>query len=177
MTSRPMVPLLLALFIGCNPDQSIHPASQNDKTPDATMLSAQDRRFIEKAAQGNNAEVAAGGLVDARSATPAVIAFGRMMVADHGAANARLAEVARRHAISLPSSLGDQQAGYDRLVDRKGEDFDREFARVMVEDHDMAVQLYQEELASGVDPLLREYAAAMLPRIEAHLAQAKTLAR
>ena len=175
MIVRSAVLLMLVMFGGCSPDQYVHPAAVNDQTRDATALSAQDRSFIEKAAQGNNAEVANGGLADARSTNSSVIAFGRMMAADHGAANDRLAEIARLHMIALPSSLGDHQAGYDRLVDRKGSDFDSEFVRVMVEDHDMARQLYQQEIVSGVDPMLREYAASMLPKIEAHLAQARTI--
>ena len=176
MIARPVVLLMvLTLTAACNPDQHVHSAAVNDETPDATTLSPQDRTFIEKAAQGNNAEVADGGLVNGRSTNASVIAFGRMMVADHGAANVHLAEIARKHRIALPTSLGDHQAGYDRLVDRKGVEFDEEFARVMTEDHNMARQLYQDELTSGTDPLLLQYATSMLAKIEAHLAEARTL--
>lgn len=167
--------MVLALIGACSADQDIHSTAPNDDTADAAVLSPQDRAFIEKAAQGNNAEIADGGLVIGRSANGSVIAFGRMMVADHGAANARLAEIARKHEIALPTSPGDHQAGYDRLVDKKGVEFDEEFVRVMIEDHNTARQLYQDELASGADPMLLQYAASMLPKIEAHLAEAKAL--
>lgn len=166
--------IALGLLLGCNPEQSLHRADR-DQTPDAANLTSQDRDFIEKAAQGNNAEVYGGMLAKGRTTTASVIAFGEMMVTDHSAANVRLIEIGRQLKIALPTSLGDHQAGYDRLVDNKHASFDAEFARVMVEDHQTAVRLYHSEIASGTDPRLREYAASMLPRIEAHLEQAKTL--
>jgi putative membrane protein len=105
-----------------------------------------------------------------------VTQFGQMLVADHKAANAQLAAIAARKAIALPSSLGDHQAGFDELVDRKGEPFDKEFIRIMLADHQEAARLYRSAATNVVDPDLRAYAAATLPKIEAHLAHAQSLA-
>lgn len=139
------------------------------------MLTSQDRDFLERAVQGNNGEVAIGGLVHGRASRGDVVQFGEMMVADHRAANAQLGAIARRRKIALPTSLGEHQANYDRLIDRKGNPFDEEFARVMVADHQQAVLLNQGALASLADPLLRQYATAMLPKIQAHLAHAQSM--
>lgn len=158
----------------CNPRQQVHEmVTVRDPSPPASLAS-QDREFIEHAAEGNNAEVAIGTLVHGRALAPAVIEYGEMMIRDHRAANLMLAGVAKEHRIMLPSSLGEHQAGFDRLVDKKRHEFDEEFIRVMIEDHQKAVRLYESELSSGLDPLLKQYAATMLPKIQAHLAHAKS---
>lgn len=167
--------LMAAVTAACNPRQESHPLPRNDRTRDAAPLEPQDRDFLEKAAQGNQAEYAAGGLAAHRTRNASVIAYGRMMVAEHGNANVRLGLIARERRIAIPHSLGEQQQSYDRLVDLRDAAFDAEFARVMVEDHQVALRVYQAEVTGGSDPLLRNYAASMVPRIEAHLAQAKLL--
>jgi cytochrome c len=158
-----------------SPDRHAHPIPP-PTSAEGPVLASQDRDFIERATEGNNGEIAIGGLVHGRALNAGVVQFGDQLVADHRAANARLGAIARQRAIALPGSLGDHQAVYDQLIDRKGEPFDRKFVTSMVDDHEQAVQLYRGELASGVDPLLRQYAATTLPTIEAHLAHAKSLA-
>lgn len=175
MRARMLAVPLLVVALRCGPDQHAHPkpALPAQRGP---VLASQDRDFLERAAQGNNGEIATGGLVHGRALRAEVVQFGEMMVTDHRAANAQLGGIARRYSIALPTSLGEHQAGYDRLISRSGDPFDDEFARVMIGDHQQAVLLYQGAVASVVDPLLRQYAAATLPKIQAHLAHAKTLA-
>ena len=173
---RLALPLLLSFALHCSPDQHAHPIPRST-SPKGPVLTAQDRDFLERAAEGNKAEVAIGTLVHGRALRPEVLQLGEMVVADHKAANAQLAMLAARHAIVLPTSLGDHQAGFDRVVDRKGDPFDSEFVKVMIEDHQQAVRLYRGALTSVVDAGLRGYAAATLPKIEAHLAHARTLAQ
>lgn len=165
---------LLVLALRCTPDQHAHPQPK-PPAPKGPVMTAQDRDFLERATQGNNGEIAIGGLVHGRALRGEVVQFGDMMVADHRAANAHLGTIARRHGIALPTSLGEHQANYDRLIDRRNEPFDQEFMRVMIADHQQAVILYQGAVASVVDAQLRQYAAATLPKIQAHLAHAKRL--
>jgi len=174
MRLRSLAAALCVVALHCSPDQHAHPKpAPAAKGPE---LAAQDRDFLERAVEGNNGEIAIGGLVHGRALRAEVVQFGGMMVTDHRAANARLGAIARERHIALPASLGDHQAGYDRLLDRKGDPFDREFVKVMIADHQQAVLLYRDAVTSVVDPLLRQYAAATLPKIEAHLAHAKSMA-
>lgn len=168
--------LLLLLVAACSPniEQEAHPRRAG--SPPAPVLASQDRDFLERAAEGSNAEIASGRLVETRASSPDVKAFGRMMVADHTAINARLAAIAARHRVVLPTSLGEHQAGYDRLVDLRREDFDREFVKVMNEDHDLARELFRSEASGGHDAALKAFAAQTLPTIEAHLTHAKAMA-
>ena len=176
MKRVPVSLLVIALALRCMPEQHVHPKPQR-ATSIGPVLTSQDRDFLERATKGNNGEIAIGGLATKRALRPEVLQFGAMMVSDHRAANAQLGAVARQLGIhALPTSLGDHQAAYDRLIDRRRDPFDSEFMQVMIDDHTQAVLLYRGEVAGGVDPRLRQYAAAMLPKIEAHLAHAKSLA-
>jgi putative membrane protein len=168
--------LAVLCALGCTPEarQHVLPAHVAEAAPSASLAS-QDRDFLEQAAEGGNAEIAIGGLVDGRAASGEVVAFGHMLVADHTAANKELTAIAAARHIALPTGLGEAQASFDRLVDQSKEPFDHDFARVMVDDHTQAAELYRSEAANGADPQLKTFAAKTLPTIEAHLAKAKTL--
>jgi putative membrane protein len=170
--------LAIVLLLGaCSPDasQRVHPRPADRSGTSAAPLALQDRDFLERAAKGGNAEVAIGALPEMRSSRAEVIAFGRMMVAQHTAANRQLAAIAAARKIALPESTGEQQHSYDELVEQRGDSFDRAFAKVMVEDHQQAAELYRSAASGVADPDLKAFAAATLPTIEAHLAQAKAL--
>ena len=155
--------------------QHAHPQPPRSPSPSAS-LEPQDRDFLERATQGSTAEIALGTLTANHALRPEVIAFGQMMIRDHTAANARLKAIADAKHIALPTSLGDHQQGFDRLADETRDPFDHAFVTLMVDDHNQSVDLFRAEATNGSDPALRAYAAATLPTIEAHLAQAKALA-
>jgi putative membrane protein len=179
MKTPAVIFVLVSFFVaGCSPDiaQHAHPkAADTAMTPFAT-LSSQDRDFIEEAARGNLAEISIGALVDGRALRPEVAAFGHTMVSDHGAAGRQLAAIALDRHIALPTTLGEHQAGFDRVVDRRLDPFDREFMKVMLGEHQEAVELFRSEASSGKDPQLRAFAEAGLPMIESHTREAAMLA-
>lgn len=166
--------LAITLLAGCKPLQEAHP-SRSAKNAESARLTQQDREFIERATEGNNGEIAIGRLARGRTTRPEILAFGEMMEREHMSANGRLGAIARTKEISLPSSLGSHQAGFDRVVNLRGDRFDEEFLRVMIGDHHEAKMLYASEISGGVDAPLKQYAAATLPKIEAHLTQAQAL--
>jgi putative membrane protein len=171
--------LITALvFAGCTADveQQVHPSPRDARPASSKDLASQDRDFIERAAQGSNAEISMGKVAPARALRPEVAALGRLMVTDHTAINEQLGMIAKKKGIVLPTSLGEQQQSFDRIVDLKRETFDREFVRALIESHQQAVLLYEGEAAGGVDADVRAFASATLPKIEAHLAHAKSLA-
>jgi putative membrane protein len=139
-------------------------------------LTLQDRDFLERAAQGTNAEISIGALTPDRARRPEVASFGQLMVSHHTGVKKELAALARKRRIALPESLGAEQQSFDRLLERRGEEFDREFARVMVESHQTARQLFQNAAAGAADPELKSFASKTLPMIEMHLTRAEELA-
>lgn len=169
--------VIALLLCACNPEQVAHPTPPPSEPVRSQTLNSQDRDFLERAAQGNNGEIAIGSLVEGRAEIGAVLAFGQRMVAEHGAANRELDAIAKQYNIALPTSLGDHQAGYDRLVERKGQSFDQEFMKVMIGDHQQTVELYRNYLSGATDVQLKAYASSKLPITEAHLAHAQSMGK
>jgi putative membrane protein len=62
-----------------------------------------------------------------------------------------------------------------KLKGLKGADFDAEYIRIMVADHEKAVALFQAQSQNGSDPDLKAWATQTLPKLQAHLQAAKGL--
>ena len=65
----------------------------------------------------------------------------------------------------------------DRLREKKGSAFDRDFARHMVWDHKEAVALVKKEARHGKDADLRAVAGRTLATLQHHLKMARRLER
>jgi putative membrane protein len=123
------------------------------------------------------AEVMAGKLAATRGTTDAVRDFGMMMAKDHGAANQKLAELAKSKGIELPATAGETHlAAYKALQSQDGARFDPAYVADQVKGHEQAVQLLKSEIASGQDPDAKKLAQELLPTVEKHLQEAYRLA-
>ena len=142
-----------------------------------TGLTPADREFINKAAQGNQMEVAAGKLAEQRALDPAVKQFGQRMVSDHTAANEALKKVADLKQMPLTESLPDEdQTALGKLEGLNGTDFDKEYSKMMVKDHTTDIGEFEKEISrKDVDAHVKTYAQQMLPTLKQHLAMAKRL--
>lgn len=142
----------------------------------AVSAVAASSTFVERAAQGGMAEVEAGELAANKATNAEVRKFAMMMVKDHGAANQKLAQLAKSEGIPLPDTYGEaHRSQLKALQSVDGARFDQAYMAQMVKAHEETVQLLKSEIASGQDPEIKAYAAAMLPTVEAHLQEAYRL--
>ena len=140
------------------------------------QISQQDRSFVEQAAQGGMAEVAAGNMAMQRGASPAVREFGRWMVTDHTAMDKTLTGMAEHLGITVPTAPNATQQGQaQRLEGLNGRSFDRAYIAAQVQDHEMVIKVFDTEANSGTDPRLRFFAQQALPVLQQHLAEAQDL--
>lgn len=136
-----------------------------------------DATFYKDAAEGGLAEVELGKLAQAKGATPAVKDFGAMMVADHSAANAKLAGIAAGKNIDLPKSPSvSQMATKGKLKLLSGDAFDKAYIKAMITDHQDDIAMFKKEAESGQDPDAKAYAVATLPTLEEHLKKIQSIA-
>jgi putative membrane protein len=132
------------------------------------QLSAADQKFLNEAAIGGQFEVDAGKIAE-RSANPQIKEFGARMVKDHGAADTKLKQLATAQGATVPQKLDAKHAKIrDHLASLKGAEFDREYIREMVKDHDEDAQAFANAAKSLNDPQLKRFAADTLPVIQAH---------
>jgi len=139
-----------------------------------SKLSASDKAFVEKAAQGGQAEVELGQLATQKGQSDQVKKFGQKMVDDHSKANDQLKQVASQEGVTLPSGLdAKDQATKDRLSKLSGAQFDKAYMKDMVEDHKKDVAEFQKEANSGKDPAVKNFAQQTLPVLQQHLQMAQ----
>jgi putative membrane protein len=137
-------------------------AQMNSQSPDAT--------FVSDAASGGMAEVQLGQLAQEKGSSDAVKDFGQKMVTDHGKADDELKGIAEKEGITVPSNMSRKdQAAYDRLSKLQGAEFDREYARMMVRDHQKDIVAFEKEADNGKDNSVKEFAHRTLPTLKEHL--------
>jgi putative membrane protein len=137
---------------------------------------ASPKEFIKHAAVGGMAEVKLGTLAQQRAASEEVKDFGKRMVDDHGKANAELKRIADKKDVTLPKDIDEKhRAVHDRLAKLRGEEFDREYMKAMLEDHRHDVAAFRQASRSD-DPDVRAFASETLPKLEEHLQTAERLA-
>jgi len=143
----------------------------------AKHMTASERMFIRKAAEGGKAEVELGKLAQEKAASPEVKQFGERMVNDHSKANDQLKEVAQKEGVTLPTKLDAKDAATKaRLEKLSGEAFDRAYMKDMVADHKTDVAEFEREARSGSDPDLKAFAQKTLPTLREHLRMASDAA-
>jgi len=156
------------------------PDSTSGKTANAGMadakstLSSDDKKFIEKAAQGGVAEVQMGKLASQKAQSAQVKQFGERMAKDHASANNKLMQLASQKGVTPASDMdSSSKREYDKLQKLSGAQFDQEYMKTMVSDHENDVKEFQSEAKSAKDPEVKNFAQTTLPTLEEHLQLAK----
>jgi putative membrane protein len=157
---------------GAAPTQpTAHPAP-----PPQQQANNTDRLFVLLVGAGGLGEVEAARLADARAASPGVKQFAQRMAQDHGRANTRLADMARRAGLTLPSEPGpDEKAMQNQLQPLRGRNFDIAYLRGQLVDHQKTVQLLEWEIGQGQHAELQRYAMETLPTVMEHLGLVQAL--
>ena len=151
--------------------------SASSSASSASSLSASDRQFIKKAAEGGMAEVQLGQLATEKASSPEVKQFGQRMVDDHTKANDQLKQVASQKGVTVPDKLSAKdEATKARLEKLSGKSFDRAYMKDMVTDHTKDVSEFRMESKNAKDPDVKNFASETLPTLESHLKQARDIA-
>ncbi|HSP33224.1 MAG TPA: DUF4142 domain-containing protein [Thermoanaerobaculia bacterium] len=139
-----------------------------------STLSAGEKDFVIKAAQGGLAEVQLGQMARSKASDPNVQQFARKMVDDHSKANDELKQLATTKGLGLPTGPDDEhKAMASQLQGASGKAFDKAYMTGQLSDHEKTVDLFQKEATSGQDADLKSWASKTLPTLQEHLRMAK----
>ncbi|HEY0393880.1 MAG TPA: DUF4142 domain-containing protein [Candidatus Elarobacter sp.] len=142
---------------------------------DTGGATGQDTNFAVRAAQGGQAEVTLAAMAMKKSKNATVLAFARMMNADHTKNNAQLATIVKRMGGMPPSDVGpDNKAVAARLSALSGTPFDAAYLQSQVTAHQKMLALMQTEVTSGRAPALVAFAKQTAPVVQRHLALAQS---
>jgi putative membrane protein len=138
-----------------------------------------DRAWMEKVAEADVAEIAAGKLAAAKSGNAQVRAYAEKMVADHSKNIADLRAIALRKGITLPGEPATaHQKALDRLQKFKGPQFDEQYIHnAGVRDHKAAVKLFKKGSTGLTDADIKAFAQNNLPAVQHHYDLALALDR
>jgi putative membrane protein len=168
---------------GDNDNQNAAATSdQNNNTADqkggaSDKLASSDEGFAQKAATGGQAEVELGNLAMQKASSDQVKQFAQRMVTDHGQANQQLEQIASSKSLDLPKMLPTEaQEEHDKLSKMSGAQFDKEYMRFMVKDHQKDIAEFQKAMSDVQDNDLKQFISQTLPTMQEHLKMAQQMA-
>lgn len=133
--------------------------------------------FIQKAIEGNLAEIKVGQLAQQKGATEGVRHFGTVLEQDHSTANQQAMTAASSMGVTPPSEPSPkEQAEYQHLAALSGSQFDKAFVKAMVKDHKKDIREFKKEAKASNNPAT-SYAETSLPTLQKHLRMAESLER
>jgi putative membrane protein len=149
---------------------------QHITQPNLYAINSFDKQFVTAAAQGNLAEVELGKLALKQASKTEVKQFAERMVQDHTQAYNELKLLASQQKITFPAGIGKQnQATLTNLSKLSGSAFDQTYMNNMVEAHIKTESLFEQEAEQGEDPVLKTWAAKILPTVKEHLQMARSI--
>jgi len=142
----------------------------------ALPMAKADADFLVNAASGGMMEVRLGELAKENSRNQRVKNFGALMVRDHGEGGEKLKKLAATKNVTLPANISnDQQKEKDDLQKKTGDEFDRAYVNMMVDDHNKDIKDFEKAAKDATDPDVKTFAAHHLPMLYMHLDSAKNL--
>lgn len=99
-----------------------------------------------------------------------------MMVRDHSKANEELKALAQKKNWVLPDALDDDHNNkINDMKKKQGAEFDKDYMKDMVDDHEKDVDKFKRFAENGQDPDLKAFAAKTLPVLLMHQDSAKNI--
>jgi putative membrane protein len=126
--------------------------------------------FAKEAAEGGMMEVQLGNIAEKNAASQSVKDFGKMMVDDHSQINNNMKDLAAKKNVTLPTTVSnDQQKHIDKLSKKTGNDFDKDYVSMMIEDHKKDIAEFKKSGDKITDPDFKNFVIKTLPILQKHL--------
>lgn len=136
----------------------------------ADSASVQDTSYASTAAASNLAEIQMAKVALKRTQSPSVRQVATTILSDHKAAEMQLQQVASTAGLTLPGKPNPQQLQQvAQLHSVPAGSFDVTYLQMQVGDHQTAIQNTKDEIATGSDAAVVQYARGALPVLQKHL--------
>ena len=134
----------------------------------APAVSADSARdFVNKAAIGGMFEVESSKLAVDKGGED-VQGFAQKMITDHGAANAKLQEIATEQKLEVPAELDAKHKADLEALKGPGDTFDASYVKMQRDAHSEAVALFESYAQDGDNPALKTFAQETVPTLKMH---------
>jgi predicted outer membrane protein len=127
-----------------------------------------DRAFLAKAADAVRQQMRLGEVGVSQAADTRVRSHAQQLVTDYRTLHDTLEALIRRKGGIAGAPVGGTSENYQKLGEKSGLPFDREFVRTAGQGTDAALALFEQIVSETKDTDARELAAAQLPILRAH---------
>jgi putative membrane protein len=156
----------------CNRGPDVE-AAREKRQPTVTPA---EQEFLMKAADANLSNIDVARLAIHKSQNSDVKDFANMIQSDDASALEDLTGLMNDKGVSLPNTLSpEMKTEIETMTALSGPELDREFANMMVAQHQKEIGMYHDQLEIAQTPDVRKYAEDLLPRLEMHLEKAQRL--
>jgi putative membrane protein len=157
-----------------NPNATTPAAEAVQDAKAATELTREG--YANAATIGNLYEIEAANLAWERSTNEDVKSFAKMLIADHTAANAKLAVLIDQAKGEAPSGLDDaHQKMIDELKGAEDANFDSVYLAQQLAAHEASLKMHTAYAESGDDEAFKTFAADSVKTVTAHIEHLKSL--
>jgi putative membrane protein len=149
---------------------------QNDED-DKRGLAAVDQKFVQDVARANLTEIEFGVIAAAKGESEMVRAYGQQMVNEHTTAQNELRQIANDYNnVDWPNGLDAQhQQMRNALTNVSGYSFDSLYMNSQVMDHQMTLDVFEQEMTAGTEQKVKAYSEKYYPHIQHHYAKADSI--
>ena len=143
----------------------------------AQKLDAKETAFLQKAAQGQLADIALGTLALKKASRKEVKEFGAEISEDHQYASQEVKELSASEGIYLPVQLdSEHKQQQQRLSHLSGKAFDEAFVASILKNHRKDLQEFEKNVAMLRNEKVKQWAEGILPILTVHLKKAERVA-
>ncbi len=166
--------LVVFSFSSCNNPKTEDSKSMAEESNAAKFNETADRekdaQFLVDAAEINLEEIKCGKFAEQNAISADTRELAKMMVTEHTKCLSDLKALADKKSITIPAVISTKgEEDYEKLIDRAGGDFDRNYCDMMVDGHKGAIAKFEKESADGSDVDIRTWATETLPALRKHL--------
>lgn len=164
--------ILLIASCGYNqkPEDTKDVAEEHNEAKFDNIKQENDAQFLVNAAEINLEQIQLGKLAQQIGRTTHVKELGKMMEDAHTKSLKDLTALAKSKLITIPTSPTDNaQDAYKKLNETSGNDFDKAYADMMVNEHKDAIGAFEKASTDSYDTDIKNWATVSLSDLRKHL--------
>ena len=151
-------------------DQRGAHADQGSKAADLDTI------FLKATAVDNTYEIQLSQLAESKAQDDKVKQLAQMLVRDHTQAKQQLDQVAQKKQVQLPTDLPELKKEEMQIFQGlQGSEFDPAYLSCMKVGHAKSVAAYSEKAKKAKDQDVKQFAAAILPKLQEHKQHVKAM--
>ena len=171
---------LFLIIAGCQQSgQNVQAARETSTdTGDRTkaVLNDAEKNFLKKAEEVDIRQRNLGRVMLEKSQNKDVKDYAQMLVDDHSKNLRDVVDLMNQKGMAQPKDLPEvKHEAVDKLNAMSGPELDREFVKMMLDDHEKDVSEFRNEANTLQDKDVKDYATRTVPVLEKHLQKAQEL--